>query len=168
MKLKQPLKLIENGNNATTTIVFTEAEDKIPINDLADYLRYLKALYSYLEKRPEILNSFEGKSLEYLNENRGKIEKIVRSHFEMMDKSYFNISPSYQRDLKGKDLYIDEIKKQSPLEIVFDSAGILIFASVFISGGKIDLLRMRFELNALGEGLQKLKDLFHERKKKKK
>ena len=164
MKLKEPLKLIDNDINANTTIVFTEAVDKIPINDLADYLRYLKALYSYLEKRPEILEKFDGKSLEYLNENKEKIKNIVHKHFEMIHKAYFNISPSYQRDLKEKDLYIEEIKKQSPLEIVFASAGILIFVSVFISGGEIDLLRMRFKLNAIGDGLQKLKDLFHEKK----
>ncbi len=161
MNKNEPLKLIMTSSLEKTEIFFENEIDKIPVNIFSDYLRYFKALYSYLEKRPELLEAYVGQTVEELFKHKVEIEALINDHFNALEVPSNFLSPNYQRHLDENDIYIEEIRKESPLSIIIGSTGILIVAAVIISGGEMDFLRMRFKVNALGEGLAKLKELFH-------
>jgi hypothetical protein len=63
-------------------------------------------------------------------------------------------------DLENEELLFTKISKNSPLEIVTSSVIPALAVAVIISGGKVDLLKMRFELPPLGEGIRKLLEAF--------
>ena len=163
--MKKDKKLFLTNRDEKLELYFENEVESTSINDLVDYFRYLKAMYSYLEKNPDLIEKYEGKTIEEIYEKRNNIQNEIHSHFEKSNKSHFYISPSYQRHLGDHDIFIGNIKKQSPLSIVIESVGVLIVISAIISGGELDFGRMRFKLNALGDGVKKFREAFHQRER---
>jgi hypothetical protein len=61
---------------------------------------------------------------------------------------------------RASPLVIAKIRKSSPLTIWFEAVASVLVAAVIISGGEVDLLKGKFKVHSLGEGLKKLKEVF--------
>jgi hypothetical protein len=60
-------------------------------------------------------------------------------------------------------LVIERIRKSSPLSIWFEAMATVLAIAVIVSGGSVDLSSGKFRINALGDGLKKLKAVFSEK-----
>ena len=66
-------------------------------------------------------------------------------------------NPSNNRE---SPLVITKIRKSSPLTIWFEAMATALVAAVIISGGEVDLIKGKFKVHSLGDGLKKLRDAF--------
>jgi hypothetical protein len=57
-------------------------------------------------------------------------------------------------------LVIQRIRKSSPLVIWFAGLTTALVIAVILAGGEVDLVRGRFKVHALGDGLRKLREVF--------
>ena len=62
---------------------------------------------------------------------------------------------------RTNELKIEKIVKQSPLEMWVVGPLVALVAAVVISGGKVDLKNLTFEVNSLGSGLKDLLEAFN-------
>ncbi len=62
---------------------------------------------------------------------------------------------------RNNELKIEIIVKQSPLEMWVVGPLVALVAAVVISGGKVDLKNLTFEINSLGSGLKDLLEAFN-------
>jgi hypothetical protein len=152
-------------------IVFPDEHDRTPVNDLVDFLKEFKAIYSYCLKNQ--------KKLEHIIPDSEMLATAssLPAHWGdiLVDTSLSRgvINTYYKKHLGEEDLYIDKIIKRSPLsiELVCMSVGLL---AVTISGGKFKRSvdgTTEFEIPSLGEGLQAIQKVFdqiEERKNRKK
>ncbi|KKD01410.1 hypothetical protein [Photobacterium halotolerans] len=92
------------------------------------------------------------------------IERVLEStFFKACTLSQKDIDKLTQRELKAKDeLYLSDIKRNNPFEIVFVGISIALTAALIISGGKFELKKdgLKIELPPLGDGIKKLRRAF--------
>lgn len=151
MKKSKSIKSIE--------LVFTEEGDEFTVTELVNYLTYLRSIYAYVQKKPElIVDDTEINRLNNLANFKSYEDKFINSGFsENSSKRY------YKKDLGEKDVFISTITKQSPLAIALVGLGGALITAIILSGGKLDLkafgVRLKFKLNSLGDGISKIQDV---------
>ncbi|MFX0201284.1 MAG: hypothetical protein ACFFCW_34635 [Candidatus Hodarchaeota archaeon] len=134
-------------------VVFT-AQDSIRVDELANFLYHVKALYSYLYRTvPEHFEHVDPQAVETI---------IQMGEFEQLRK--YQRGNLFNRDLGQHDLYVDLIEKRSPLTIFFICIGSLLATALVVSGGELDLSiappRIRIIMPPIGDGLAKIKAFF--------
>ncbi|MDO6713354.1 hypothetical protein Q4567_21690 [Aliiglaciecola sp. 2_MG-2023] len=97
----------------------------------------------------------EGQAEEVLeNENWDLFKSILRKYGDeyRIQELFF---------AQKNELQIEKIIKQSPLEMWVVGPLVALVAAVIISGGKVDLKNLTFEVNSLGSGLKDLLEAFN-------
>lgn len=153
-------------------IHFSKESDRFALNELASYLQHIKSIYAYLQKNPRLVGfqALPEDSNALVNLSENVEDQLVSLGF---DEGYS--SRYYKQDLGDNEIFISRITKQSPLVVTLVGTGVFLAAAVVISGGKVDTrilgAKVKIEINALGDGLEKLQKVFerasrfkHERK----
>lgn len=63
---------------------------------------------------------------------------------------------------REEELYLHDIARRNPFDVVFMGIGIALTAALIVSGGKFEfgLTKLKIEIPPLGEGIAKLKKAF--------
>jgi hypothetical protein len=114
-------------------------------DELAEFLTLFDKAYALGVSLPEGVFGVTGQSPDRLY-LVGQFSRYMRSG-----------TPS---DGRASPLVITKMQKLSPLTIWFEAVTSVLVAAVIISGGEVDLLKGKFKVHSLGDGLKKLRDLF--------
>jgi len=136
--------------------LFTETE-VISTKYLSEYLYFLRLLYAI------IFHKFRNIPPNRFLEDPGNYIEQIRDYIEnnLSDDFIARVDAS---DMGKFELNVLELKEVNSYELVISGCMIALISAVIISGGEVDLRKMKFKLRPLGEGLKKLKDLFLEKK----
>ena len=137
-------------------------DDITNVWELGSYMTQIARLYTFLERKPEIIEKAlkNSKSKEGIDVDRFEEDltnALIYSQYSTRDL----ITNSRFKGSKG-DLNIIHISQNSPLLIVFGIATLALTGAVILSGGKAEIKILgngvKFKLPALGEGLLKLQE----------
>jgi|GEM_PF-3999656 len=129
-----------------------DSNEVITAVNLAEFLYFFSAVYGAATK----LNELPAERI------------IARRHDFARDFSAFlhseysaaGVGTLISESLGEQQLIITKVKKESPLEFWFMGVSSALVIAVVLSGGEVDLLKGKFKLPALGEGVRKLKQAF--------
>lgn len=166
---------ITDYSGMETVLVHFEEEDKLKPQVLSSYLYHSKITYSFLhnifqKEGVQIIDhfGFEHEGFELIQENRYEIISEIGYEIPKSGWPKLNLAT---KDLGDEDLYIESLNKESPFSIEFVGLLVLILIVIAIGGGEAKLTAVppRAEIKmqkTLGEGLQDLKEVFREGKRR--
>jgi hypothetical protein len=138
----------------------------VPIAHFASYFFWLRATYALALEQYE----FE------LDENSGDV--VVKditaqelSTIVMFEAASLSSSKIHQLAYKflppEEDLFLDDISRENPFDVVFMGIGVALAAALIVSGGKFEItpVKIKIEIPALGEGISKIMQAFGQKKK---
>lgn len=168
------MQLDPNQFNKVEIIFLEELKEEkaVKVYDLSYYLYLVKALYTFLYKTDNIYIKDMLKDIHYDIVKNAYVDKKKCSIIIKFIRSG-KLTPSkmydyFTVDLGEDDLYIKEIRKDSPLTIWFAGAASLMIIAFIISGGEFELSltppRIKVKMSGIGVGLEKIKELFKSEK----
>jgi len=128
----------------------------VPVSQFSEYFKFLRVCYILALEEVRFEMGEDGDiavdtSVEHL-------ASAIVHHASALSAADFN------RIIKQKlptheELYIQDIMRRNPFEIVFLGIGVALTAALIISGGKFEfgLTKMKIEVPPLGDGIAKLK-----------
>jgi hypothetical protein len=133
--------------------------------ELAEYLLVLNKVYAVAleviqdsEAQTESVSISEGASL--VATSRAYSDDVTNLVTSLRQRlNYTEFDPS-DWNLGDAQITISGMTKSSPLMIVGMCQMTALCLAVIISGGKVDLRKLQFTVNALGDGLRKLRAAF--------
>jgi hypothetical protein len=149
----KPAPLRWNSRGLCKVVIADEAKPLVAA-ELAEFLDLFNKAYQLVIAAPDNELPLA------LPENLGDRDAFVRS-LELKLKERNKIG-KYSKE----DLIIERIRKSSPLTIWFLAVVSALSLAVIISGGTVKLTGAEFSVPALGDGLQKLKDVFTDNKRR--
>lgn len=144
-------------------VEFVGEDAPLRVTELSQFLYFYKSSYAILFDKfgdisiENIVDSYEGiaKDAAYLLENAQTNNRITSSFFY---------------DLGERDIYIGQIKKESPLLITFVVFGSAALIAAIIAGGEIQVggfgVKIKVKFNRLGDGIGALRDAFRGKPRK--
>jgi hypothetical protein len=132
------------------------------VKELSLYLSQIEKLYTFLLRRPELIEQAKAysqkiKISDNLLSEEGLLRALEESNYSSRNLRQFQNT----KKLKG-ELNIVRLSKNSPLEIVFTAVVPFLAAAMVLSGGKADIKsfgqKIKFEIPSLGSGLLKLQE----------
>jgi len=153
-----------NKYNNLIEVIFTEEFEFLRVFELSNFLYHLKIIYSWLTISEEFQECRESRSYEEIKRNANNIVQIVLEKRERRPYStFYNYYNFFRKDLKGKDIFIAKIHKESPLTIWFMGISTILVAAFILSGGELEISiappRIKIKMGSLGEGIRKLKEV---------
>lgn len=140
-------------------VVISSDGKPVPINQFSEYFSLLRVYYVLALEEAKFEIDSEGDvavdlSVEYIAES-----VLYRAH--SLSKSEFN-RLSNKKLSKKEELYLHDISRRNPFDVVFMGIGIALTAALIISGGKFEfgLTKLKIEIPPLGEGIDRLKRAF--------
>jgi hypothetical protein len=64
----------------------------------------------------------------------------------------------FRDELGDEELVVTKVSKESPLTIWWEAVSTALVSAMIISGGEVDLVRGKFKLKSLGQGVKELKN----------
>jgi hypothetical protein len=144
-------------NNKKYHLIFQPMEGAVKMDDLSRFFYYFKATYAIC--------------YEYTKEHKANVTDIIINKTKWIE--YVNIKMAqyraaykfFTKDLDKEDIFVYKVYHESPLTLLVGGVLIALVMAVIISGVKADLKNLTFELNPLGEGVEKLRRAFRKKKK---
>lgn len=92
------------------------------------------------------------------------ISEAILHHAGSLTKSEFNQFVAKKLPVE-EELYLQDIARRNPFEVVFIGVGIALTAALIVSGGRFEfgLTKLKIEIPPLGEGIAKLKKAFKQK-----
>lgn len=140
-------------SSITPGIIETES-GPVSVQDLSTFLYYFRAAY---------VESLRCKDELQIQDNLADLEidgftsEVAQ---RMAVKGYNGISENAKATLNVEDdLYLTDISRRNPIDVVFSCVGVALVAAVIISGGEVkwDKDGFRVKLPPLGKGIAELK-----------
>ncbi len=140
-------------------LVFTDDAKRIRTTDLSLYLAYFTVAYTCAMEE-EIDDRYTyARLLDYYDENQPNNDSF---DIELIRNSLANeigsLPIEVRNGMKSRDLEIERMSKNSPLEIWFYGVSSALSLAVILSGGEIDLKNMKFKLPPIGDGIKSLRE----------
>jgi len=141
-------------------LTFTEEGDQFDVNQLVDFLQYLKGTYALALKDSRF------SSITEIDDVESRVF-LAERYVDLLNPSDRQLKQRYKEDLAENELQILTIRKESPLTIVFTGISLAFSLAAIFSGGKfkskIGPVEMEFEINSLGEGISKIQEALSKR-----
>jgi hypothetical protein len=141
---RRPRDMRRNPNRSPIKVVVGDG-DPLRTDEFAEFLALFDKTYAFALSLPE--GSSERFSAPVAREPL--VEELMR-HSQAHEDS----------NERESQLVIAKIRKSSPLTLWFEAMATAMVAAVIISGGEVDLMRGKFKIHSLGEGLKKLREAF--------
>ena len=133
--------------------------EPVPIQQFSEFFTLLRVCYILALEEAKFEMDDDGDvtvdiSIEHISE-------AILHHAGSLTKPEFN-KIAAQSLPKEDELYLQDIARRNPFDVVFMGIGIALTAALIVSGGKFELgiTKLKIELPPLGEGIAKLKKVF--------
>jgi hypothetical protein len=134
----------------------------VPIQQFSEFFTLLRVCYILALEEAKFEMEDDGDvavdlSLEHISE-------AILHHAGSLTKSEFN-KIAVQTLPREEELYLQDIARRNPFDVVFMGIGIALTAALIVSGGKFEfgLTKLKIEIPPLGEGIAKLKKAFKQK-----
>lgn len=136
--------------------------EPVPIQQFSEFFTLLRVCYILALQEAKFEMEDDGDvavdlSVEYMAE-------AILHHAGSLSKSEFN-KIAAQLLPREEELYLQDIARRNPFDVVFMGVGIALTAALIVSGGKFEfgLTKLKIEIPPLGEGIAKLKKAFKQK-----
>jgi hypothetical protein len=133
--------------------------EPVPTRQFSEYFTLLRVCYILALEEAKF--EMEGDGDVAVDLSVEHISEAVLHHASSLSKTDFNrlASQSLPRE---EELYLQDIFRRNPFEVVFLGIGIALTAALIVSGGKFEfsLTKLKIEIPPLGEGIAKLRKAF--------
>ena len=152
---------MENKKTGTVEVIF-ENEEKINVTDLSGFLYYLKAVHSLVLsiKAPEYREFSLDKLQEAIKNREGFLQEFNKVVFENDKK--INLSNLFKKGSSEDDVFIEKIRKESPLEIWFIASTSALVLAFILAGGQIEITivppKIKVKMSSLGKAVKEFKN----------
>lgn len=145
-------------------LTFNEEGEQFDVNQLVDFLQYLKGTYAYVLADRNFQRTIG-------NVDVSEASFLVEKYTDLIDPSKSQLTKNYKRELGEQELQVLTITKQSPLTILFIGVTAALSAAVIFSGGKfegkIGPVSVSYSIKSLGKGLQQIEKYLSDRQERK-
>ncbi|OOE65065.1 hypothetical protein BZG20_13205 [Salinivibrio sp. IB868] len=133
----------------------------VPINQFSEYFQLLRVCY--ILALEEIRFEMEDGDIA-VDTSVEHLSGAIIHHANSLSAADFN-RLTKQKLSTQEELYIQDIMRRNPFEIVFLGIGVALTAALIVSGGKFEfgLTKLKIEIPPLGEGIAKLKQAFKQK-----
>ncbi|ANB96718.1 hypothetical protein CGI99_24630 [Vibrio parahaemolyticus] len=133
----------------------------VPLNQFSEYFSLLRACY--VLALDEVQFQFDGDDGDVM-----VAEMTATEVSELIASRASTLTPREVERLAStelaphEELYLQNIMRRNPFEVVFLGIGIALTAALIVSGGKFEfgLTKLKIEIPPLGEGIEKLRKAF--------
>ncbi|WP_274035882.1 hypothetical protein [Vibrio parahaemolyticus] len=133
----------------------------VPLNQFSEYFSLLRACY--VLALDEVQFQFDGDDGDVM-----VAEMTATEVSELIASRASTLTPMEVEHLAStelaphEELYLQNIMRRNPFEVVFLGIGIALTAALIVSGGKFEfgLTKLKIEIPPLGEGIEKLRKAF--------
>lgn len=133
--------------------------EPVPTRQFSEYFTLLRVCYILALEEAKFEMEDDGDvavdiSVEHISE-------AILHHAGSLSRAEFNRLSS-QSLPREEELYLQDISRRNPFEIVFLGIGIALTAALIVSGGKFEFspTKLKIEIPPLGEGIAKLRNAF--------
>ncbi|SNS29037.1 hypothetical protein [Pseudomonas segetis] len=134
----------------------------VPINQFSEYFQLLRVCY--ILALEEVRFEMEDDGDIAVNTSVEHLSGAILHHASSLSAAGFNRLTKQMLSTQ-EELYIQDIMRRNPFEIVFLGIGVALTAALIVSGGKFEfgLTKLKIEIPPLGEGIAKLKKAFKQK-----
>ena len=134
----------------------------VPILQFSEYFTLLRV--SYILALEEVRFEMEEDGDIALDTSVEHLSGAILHHASSLSSAEFN-RLSKQKLPVQEELYLQDIMRRNPFEIVFLGIGVALTAALIVSGGKFEFgfTKLKIEIPPLGEGIAKLKKAFKQK-----
>ena len=134
----------------------------VPIQQFSEFFTLLRVCYILALEEVKFEMEDDGDVAVDLSVEH--ISEAILYHAESLTKSEFN-KIAVQTLPREEELYLQDIARRNPFDVVFMGIGIALTAALIVSGGKFEfgLTKLKIEIPPLGEGIAKLKKAFKQK-----
>jgi hypothetical protein len=131
----------------------------VPIQQFSEFFTLLRVCYILALEEAKFEMEDDGDVAVDLSVEH--ISEAILHHARSLTKSEFN-KIAVQTLPREEELYLQDIARRNPFDVVFMGIGIALTAALIVSGGKFEfgLTKLKIEIPPLGEGIAKLKKAF--------
>lgn len=131
----------------------------VPIQQFSEFFTLLRVCYILALEEAKFEMEDDGDIAVDLSVEH--ISEAILHHAGSLTKSEFN-KIAVQTLPREEELYLQDIARRNPFDVVFMGIGIALTAALIVSGGKFEfgLTKLKIEIPPLGEGIAKLKKAF--------
>lgn len=134
----------------------------VPILQFSEYFMLLRVCY--ILALEEVRFEMEEDGDIAVDTSVEHLSGAILHHASSLSAAEFN-RLSKQKLPVQEELYLQNIMRRNPFEIVFLGIGVALTAALIVSGGKFEfgLTKLKIEIPPLGEGIAKLKKAFKQK-----
>ena len=134
----------------------------VPIQQFSEFFTLLRVCYILALEEAKFEMEDDGDIAVDLSVEH--ISEAILHHAGSLTKSEFN-KIAVQVLPREEELYLQDIARRNPFDVVFMGIGIALTAALIVSGGKFEfgLTKLKIEIPPLGEGIAKLKKAFKQK-----
>jgi hypothetical protein len=134
----------------------------VPIQQFSEFFTLLRVCYILALEEAKFEMEDDGDIAVDLSVEH--ISEAILHHAGSLTKSEFN-KIAVQTLPREEELYLQDIARRNPFDVVFMGIGIALTAALIVSGGKFEfgLTKLKIEIPPLGEGIAKLKKAFKQK-----
>ena len=131
----------------------------VPIHQFSEYFTLLRVCY--ILALEEVRFEMEEDGDIAVDTSVEHLSGAILHHARSMSTADFNRLAS-QKLPPDEELYLQNIMRRNPFDVVFLGIGVALTAALIVSGGKFEfgLTKLKIEIPPLGEGILKLKNAF--------
>ncbi|ENM5935916.1 hypothetical protein CTB58_003782 [Vibrio mimicus] len=133
----------------------------VPLNQFSEYFSLLRACY--VLALDEVQFQFDGDDGDVMvaEMTATKVSELIASRASTLTPREVERLASTEL-APHEELYLQNIMRRNPFEVVFLGIGIALTAALIVSGGKFEfgLTKLKIEIPPLGEGIEKLRKAF--------
>jgi hypothetical protein len=131
----------------------------IPIHQFSEFFTLLRVCYILALEEAKFEMEDDGDVVVDLSVEH--ISEAIMHHASSLSKADFNriAAQSLPRE---EELYLLDIARRNPFDVVFMGIGIALTAALIVSGGNFEFgpTKLKIEIPPLGEGIAKLRNAF--------
>lgn len=132
----------------------------VPIHLFSDYFHLLRGCYVLALEEVEFEMDGEG-DVAVAEVTQEYVAEAIAHRMATLTPSEFNKKAKQALSVK-EELYLNDIMRRNPFEVVFFGVAIALTAALIVSGGKFEfgLTKLKIEIPPLGEGIKKIRNAF--------
>jgi hypothetical protein len=146
----------------TVEVTINSDGKPVPIQQFSEFFTLLRVCYILALEEAKFEMEDDGDIAVDLSVEH--ISEAILHHAGSLTKSEFN-KIAVQTLPREEELYLQDIARRNPFDVVFMGIGIALTAALIVSGGKFEfgLTKLKIEIPPLGEGIAKLKKAFKQK-----
>lgn len=133
----------------------------VPLNQFSEYFSLLRACYVLALDEVQFQFDGDGGDVMVAEMTATEVSKLIAYRSSTLTPREVERLATTEL-APHEELYLQNIMRRNPFEVVFLGIGIALTAALIVSGGKFEfgLTKLKIEIPPLGEGIEKLRNAF--------